>query len=211
MAGERTRLVSVAEDLYGKEQFHGFVKALRCLMRDLNAYPGQSPRGESFLFINEAGEAELASEEEVDKHWDDAYAGGNLLCFWKACAMGHTPTRILTGGLWSGRLGTSEATNVNIGVQKSLNGAVELAVSGLEEKDHVAAVGLLLALLGEDPGDSPGSRHTPPISATLDLVGLLGDAGKRVAEDLFGPLRFRVELVTYNQTRHKLSVVFKAA
>ncbi len=169
------------------------------------------PGGDNFLLINKAGEAELASEEEVDKHWDDAYAGGNLLCFWKACALGHTTTRGLTGRLWSGLLGTSEATNVNIGVQKSLNGALELAVSGLEEKDHVAAVGLLLALLGEDPGDSPASQQTPPLSVTLDLLGLLGDAGKRVAEDLLGPLRFRMELVTYNQTRYKLSVVFKAA
>ncbi len=39
---EQARLISSGEQLYGKKEFSGFVKAFRRVMRDVNAYPGMS-------------------------------------------------------------------------------------------------------------------------------------------------------------------------
>jgi hypothetical protein len=206
MAEERTRLVSLVEDLYGKEQFYGFVKAFRRLLRDWDVYPGLSPRGDNTLLINSAGEAEVVSEEEVGKEWERTHVGCNLLCLRRASASWR-PTSLM-GGLWSGRLGTGPI-KVTIDVRRTSAGALEWEISGFEEKGHEAAMGLVLALLREDPGDLPASWHTPPKRVTLDLEELLGDAGKRVAEDLVGPLRFQAEFVTYKRKCYGLSVVLK--
>jgi hypothetical protein len=194
IAEERSRLVAVAEELYGKEQLAGFVIAFRRLLRDLDAYPGLLFWGENMLLINSAGEPELVSEGE---EFERRLANHHILRICKSWeSFG------LLGKLWV------EEVFVCIDVRRSDDGSFywQVRVDGKEEGE--AAMGVLLALCGESPGFELAPCGAPPKRAVLDLL-VLGEGAKSVAEDLLRPLRFQTESVKYEKIGDWFGVVFE--
>jgi hypothetical protein len=193
MQEERARLISVGEELYGKKVFTGFVKAFRRLLRrDFDAYPGFCC-GDNILLINADGEAAVVTGEE-----------------WKTrLATGFPPwiSRIdFNGGLMAS-LGTGlfaspqTCSAVNVDVQTTREGAIQWDVVALTFGvcNREAAVGFLLASCDGNSEDPPAPWHSPFSVVTLDMWELEDDAGKRVAEDIVGPLRFLAESVSYGK------------
>ncbi len=186
IAEERAKLILVAEQMYGK-MFSGFVNAFRRLLHNLDAYPGLLPGGENTLYINAAGEPEIVNMEQ----WKRTASDHRLLCMWKMSG-----NHILEGEMWAEI--PDSWPYVTIEAHKSDEGALEWKVSALREKGHQAAVGLILALRGDNLGGSPGSQLPPaPKRVVLDLWGLSGDADKGLASDLVRPLRFAAGSVVY--------------
>ncbi len=204
IAVERARLVSAGEELYGKEKLCGFVRAFRRLMRGLDAYPGLLLGAENTLVINAAGEAELVSKEEEDQEGERTHAVYPRLSLWRASAL-----RVLECELLTARFGIVRAPRIYIDVFVNDGGAFRWRICEYGKKGHEATVGLVLALRKEDPDDPPASWGSPLECVTLNLGRLSGDAGKRVGEDLVGPLRSRTESVTYEHNFNMLRVMFK--
>jgi hypothetical protein len=193
MQAERARLISVGEQLYGDKMFTGFVDAFRRLLRrDFEAYPGFVPFGQNILLLNADGGADVVTWEE----WVTIRA----TCFLSWIKRTSRPGG-LTGGLWTDLPGSGDSVEIDVNVYPTPEEAVQLSFQVITggARAREAAMGFVLAICEGNPEDVPVARHGLFNRVTLDLGVLEGDTGKRLAEDLVGPLRFLAEYVSYNK------------
>jgi hypothetical protein len=208
---ERARLISVGEEMYGKDLFWAVVKTFRQIMWDIDWYPALLSWNRNCLIIEPARELELVTGDEaaerlgtdgiqasISKPFDDNQLGVELY-------------RELPGKKFG--------ANVVMYLYEGPKGVVSWGFHVTTDA-HEAAVALILAICLGDPKRVHASLGIPPKLLKLKVWGLWshdpynctradlfrclfedesiwGAAKKRAAEDLYGPLRSLADSFAY--------------
>jgi hypothetical protein len=172
---EQQRLISIAEDIFGKDELQGFVRALNHLMSNEDAYRSlQSSKGK-WLAIDAAGGSNLVTQGDMARM---RKANGRLL---NICKPSSGP---LKADLIRNPSPGQDSAHIQVFAYVLSSRVVHLVVRP-NKKETTASIGLLLALCAENPEASPASWRFPLSTTTFRLKGCWGsDAVREVMESV---------------------------
>jgi hypothetical protein len=191
LAEEREALVSAGEETYGKEMFHGFVRAIQVCMRNADGYPGLLIGCNNCLVINATGACELVDETEAyRRRYADARANG----IHRMCATQPVCAHLFRKFPGEGRH-PAKFAYILVRVFRSHNQQVHVQAA-FNKVAAAAAMGLVLALCAGSHKTSPAWLGSQVDAVTLKFEGIWAIAQREEAEDLVGPLRSLAESFT---------------